>query len=132
MHIYGKDNDGLMSGKQFVIVADSVPPPPEATYSDGSQKILWSGKDKRDGDLTQYKIVVKKGSAISEGDENNTDYIVSDFKAGKEYESGADYEEHYSFSYTPDQGTGKYYYMVIARDARGSIRQSLNNLYFNN
>lgn len=132
MWIKACDDDGVVGGKQFVIYADSVPPAPSVTHSVGTQKvkISWSGKDTKDKDNTQYQVVVKYGTAISPGDENNPDYIASAFRPGTEYESGGP-EDDFSFTYTPSNGSGKYYYLVIARDARGSISKDNGEHSFN-
>jgi PKD repeat protein len=128
-YIWVKDNDGIIRGRQITVFADSIPPAPQATYSsDGSQKIMWSGKDAVDGDATQFKILVKKGTSIDSTEENNPAYIVQDFKAGSLYT--VELNSKYSFIYTPTNGFGDYYYMVIARDARGSINRSSRALYF--
>ena len=95
--------------------------------------IRWSGKDTRDGDNTLYKIVAKVGSAspsdsITIADESNTDYIISDFKPGSQYESDLSYD--FQYTYTPDQGNGIYHYRIIAKDARGSISRNSGDQQF--
>jgi len=103
-----------------VVVADSVPPTPVVTSDaiTGGRKISWSGKDARDGNGTLYKIIVKKGANPDESVD-----IISDFKPGSQYASGAPAFD-FSYNYTPTGGTGIYYYQVLSKDARGSIARS--------
>jgi hypothetical protein len=121
-----KDDDGLISDKIVFIVYADAPPPTTTTTSDASpgvRIIRWSGKDVKDGDQTQYKIVAKIGSAsatdsITINDEDNPDFLVHDFQSGSMYTIDGIYD--YNFTYTPNQGSGIYHYRIIARDARGS------------
>jgi hypothetical protein len=127
-YIWIKDNDDLIAGgTKFSVFADSAPPAPTVTSDaiTGGRKISWSGKDAKDGDATLYKIIIKKTANPDE----NVD-IVSDFKPGSQYASGAPFND-YSFSYTPTGGTGTYYYQIISKDARGSLsRCTVNNFNF--
>lgn len=122
MWIYGLDDDHVRGGGRFVIYPDSVPPAPSVAHRVSTEKvtIFWSGKDAKDQDNTQYRVVMKIGAPITENDENNPFYIISDFKAGLEYESGAPNND-FSFTCVPKHGSGTYYYKVLARDARGSV-----------
>ena len=122
--IYGKDDDGLLGGKQFIVYADSVPVKPtivEVPEGD-SIKIMWSGKDFKDGDATQYRIILKQGAPPDSAD------ILVDFKPGTEYLPGdSGYERKYGYK----AGTSglTYYYKVISRDARGSMIYSDNGTF---
>jgi hypothetical protein len=110
--IYGRDDDGLLGGKQFVVYADSVPPAPTVTDQVAHPNVMisWSGMDAKDSAETQYKILCDKNNPPQE--------VISDFKAGKEYEDGGAFD--FSFTFEPNQGSGVYYYQIIAKDARNS------------
>ena len=136
MKAQARDNDGVLSEPYLFYMFTDEPPPTTTTTSDASlgvRIIRWSGKDTRDGDNTLYKIVAKVGSAspsdsITIADESNTDYIISDFKPGSQYESDSSYD--FKFTYTPDQGNGIYHYRIIAKDARGSISRNAGDQQF--
>ncbi len=123
--IYGRDDDGLVRGRQFIAFADSVPPAPVTTIDKptGQIRIGWIGKDVKDGNGTMFKILLKQGSAPA-----STDVLI-DFTSGTSLSPG---QNGYDFSYTfiPSGGNGTYYYQVIAKDARGSI--SFNSASFFN
>lgn len=118
MHIYGKDDDNLMRGGQFIIFADSIPPEPSVSHASelNDIKISWSGKDAIEGDETEYQILCDMS--------NPPTTVISAFKAGNGYNSGAGVGKDYSFVFTPSLGTGTYYYQVRARDKRGSINET--------
>ena len=113
-----KDDDNLMDSATFLIYADSVPPVPTVTHQVNNPFVMisWSGKDFKDGDGTLYQILCDKN--------NPPQTVISDFKAGKEYESGAPLKD-FSFTFTPNQDSGTYYYKVIAKDARSSENESV-------
>ena len=123
--VYGRDDDGLVRGGNFIVYADSAPPAPVTTVDKptGQIKIGWIGKDVKDGNGTMYKILLKQGSAPS-----STDVLI-DFTSGTSLSPGLN---GYDFSYTfiPSGGNGTYYYQVIAKDARGST--SFNSASFFN
>jgi hypothetical protein len=118
--IYGRDNDSLTRGGKFVVFADSVPPAPQVSHIAGTDSITiyWSGKDAKDGDSTQYRILLKEGS---EPDSTDTADILSDWKRGYEIDTDMGYDYKYKFKLTTSSPKQKYYYQVYARDARGSV-----------
>jgi hypothetical protein len=128
MYIFALDNDTIPGSGRFVVVADSVPPEPTVTHTPvtGQMKISWSGKDAKDVDSTQYKLVIKKGSVVTETDENDSAYIVFKFtKIGAGIFGNGTPPDDFSYIYTPPS-TGKYYYKIISKDARGSINRSVD------
>jgi hypothetical protein len=122
--IYGRDDDQLMRGRQFVAFADSAPPTPDivAANGDGGIKIMWSGKDTKDGTATLYQILLKQGASPTATD------ILQAFKAGSTYSAG---DAGYNFKLAFTSGTSglTYKYKVIAKDARGTISNSVEGSF---
>jgi len=119
--IYGRDDDGLLRGGEFVIFADSAPPAPVVTFSIGSAGgvINWRGKDAKDGNQTKYEILLKKGTI----DPVEPADIISQYNAGANYSAATVGGFDFSYSFIT-QGTGEYHCQVIAKDARGTISKS--------
>jgi hypothetical protein len=119
--IYGRDDDGLVRGRQFIAFADSAPPTPSVTFSISAAGglINWRGKDGKDGNQTQYEILLKKGTT----DPVEPTDIISQYTAGSNYAAATVGTFDFSFSF-PTQGTGEYHCQVIAKDARGTISRS--------
>jgi hypothetical protein len=128
LKVWCKDDDSIKSEPLYCWVYPDAPPDTPVVTSDaivGGRKISWTGKDFKDGNATQYKIIVKKGGSPDEAAD-----IVQDFQPGTNYDDGAPLKD-FSYSYTPSGGTGTYYYRVIAKDARGSKAPStVNNFDF--
>jgi hypothetical protein len=121
MWIYGRDDDGLLRGGKFVVFADSAPPAPVVTFSisAGGGIINWRGKDTKDGNLTQYEILLKKGTT----DPVEPTNIISQYNAGSNYSAATVGGFDFSYSFIT-QGSGEYHCQVIAKDARGTISKS--------
>jgi hypothetical protein len=119
--IYGRDDDGLVRGRQFIAFADSAPPAPVVTFSisAGGGIINWRGKDTKDGNQTQYEILLKKGTT----DPVEPTNIISQYNAGSNYSAATVGGFDFSYSFIT-QGTGEYHCQVIAKDARGTISRS--------
>lgn len=87
--------------------------------------------DKKDSLDTEYRILVKKGSSLEESD-TTEEFVAKDWTRGSDPEFGYDNTGSnplpFSWTYIPDQGSGLYYFQVIARDARGSVSGG-NNSY---
>jgi hypothetical protein len=116
--IYGRDDDSLLGGGKFVVFADSVPPAPQVSHIAGTDSITiyWSGKDAKDGDSTQYRILLKEGG---EPDSTVPADILSDWKRG--YKASDDSHYAYMIKFKVAHSVNNYYYQVHARDARGSV-----------
>ena len=131
--VRGKDDDSVNSNKlPFYVFPDEPPPVPTVTSDPitGGRKISWSGKDAKDGNSTQYKIIALKSPDGNPVTPSETADIVQDWQAGSLFASGSPYDD-FSFTFTPNGGTGKYFYQVISRDARGSIsRSSMSSFNF--
>lgn len=133
-----KDDDSLISNPFTFFVFPDEPPsairfPHRNDTSRGIVTIKWrGGEDLRDGDNLLIKIVVKKKmgaelDSITIEDESNPAYIVS-FKPRKEYEYVPIKDgKEMIFTYKPDQGSGIYYYRVIAIDACNSVSRSFED-----
>jgi hypothetical protein len=118
MWIYCRDDDSLLRGGKFVVFADSVPPAPQVSHIAGTDSITiyWSGKDAKDGDSTQYRILLKEGG---EPDSTVPADILSDWKRG--YKASDDSHYAYMIKFKVAHSVNNYYYQVHARDARGSV-----------
>jgi hypothetical protein len=136
--VTGRDDDQLISMPfAFYMYPDAPPPATTTTTSDAVasvRKIFWTGKDVKDGNATQYKLVIKKGSAssadsITVADESNPAYIVQDFRAGSLYDSGSPNFD-FSYTYAPTGGTGVYHYRIVSKDARGSLARNAGDQLF--
>jgi hypothetical protein len=119
--IYGRDDDGLLRGNKFVLFADSAPQAPTVTFSISAAGgvINWRGKDGKDGNQTQYEILLKKGTTVPV---EPTD-IISQYNAGSNYSAATVGGFDFSYSFIT-QGAGEYHCQVIAKDARGTISRS--------
>ncbi|KMQ49394.1 Glycoprotein gp2 [Chitinispirillum alkaliphilum] len=127
-YIHVRDNDGLVAGKKFVIVADSAPPVPSVTSDavDEGRKLSWSGMDVIDSLDTEYRILIKKGSQLTESD-TTEQYIVQDWRRGGDFEFDGQKPSPFSFTFVPEDcesGTCTYYYRIMARDRHGSVSKS--------
>jgi hypothetical protein len=130
MWIYCRDDDSLLRGGKFVVFADSVPPAPQVSHIAGTDSITiyWSGKDAKDGDSTQYRILLKEGG---EPDSTATPSdLLSDWKRGYEIDTDMGYDYKYKIKLTASNPKQKYYYQVHARDARRSVTTSGGNHSF--
>jgi len=133
VQFYVLDDDGFLRGGEFVVFADSAPGEIVASSDPvtGGRIISWSGMDKKDSLDTEYRILVKKGNPISESD-TTEEFIAKDWTRGNDPEFGYDNTGSnplpFSWTYISDQGSGLYYFQVIARDARGSVSGG-NNSY---
>jgi hypothetical protein len=119
------DNDSLTSDTlRFVLLSHQLPPLPVSNCvpSYNQQFIFWKGKDPEDGNETQYKILIKKGSELVPGDEFNPAYIASDFKAGNQYMNGSPNFD-YVLQFRPSS-SGVYYYQIIVKNSYGQISRS--------
>jgi hypothetical protein len=114
-YIFGRDDDQYIGGGKFIVYADSAPPMPDiiATNGDGGVKLMWSGKDVKDGDATQYRILLKQGVSPT-----NTD-VLQNYKAGTLYTAG-DAGYQFKFAFTGGTTGSVYKYKIIAKDARGT------------
>jgi hypothetical protein len=74
---------------------------------------MWSGKDVKDGDATQYRILLKQGVSPT-----NTD-VLQNYKAGTLYTAG-DAGYQFKFAFTGGTTGSVYKYKIIAKDARGT------------
>jgi len=123
-YVWIKDNDGLIRSGRFVVFADSAPRPITATSDaiTGGRKFSWSGLDAVDSLATMYRILVKKGSQLAAGD-TTASFIAKDWTQGDDPSFGYNSADVFPFkwTYTPTQGSGAYYFQIIARDKRGSI-----------
>jgi hypothetical protein len=119
--VYGRDDDGLLRGGNFVVYADSAPPAPVVTFSisAGGGVINWRGKDGKDGNQTKYEILLKKGTT----DPVEPTDIISQYNAGANYAAATVGGFDFSYSFIT-QGSGEYHCQVIAKDARGTISKS--------
>jgi hypothetical protein len=117
-YIWGKDDDGIIRGGRFVVYADSAPPVPalgNVTIQGDSVKLVWEKSDFKDGDLTLFQI---------QCDTNNSPVtIVKAF--GTCRKSGT---EFYYWYHPPL--SGRYRWKITAKDARGSIAESVGTPYF--
>lgn len=122
MWIYGRDDDGLMRGGHFVVFADSAPRPIVGTYNSAVHQFQWSGIDAIDSLSTMYRILVKKGTQLGASD-TTAQFIAKDWTAGSDpaFSYTATNPLPFTWVFTPPQGSGLYYFQIIARDKRGSI-----------
>lgn len=122
MWIYARDNDGISSGKQFIIFSDSAPPVPsligpgaDTLYSSKQPVIIkWSGLDKHDGLFTEYAVLVNPPGADTPED------TVQVFKAAKQYVMDGN-----TVTYTYSPGVpGVYSWRIITRDIQKTTTSS--------
>jgi hypothetical protein len=121
MAVFGKDDDGNVAGDTFWLFPDA--PPPAPTLHDAetvdSVTIYWKGKDVKDGDQTQYRVLVHNNN---EPDSAIPADILSNWKSGYLASDLSQYD--YMFKFKVAHSANLYYYQVHARDARGSITSS--------
>jgi hypothetical protein len=118
-YIWVKDDDKITSYfGRFVVYADSAPPMPglgPVTIQGDSVKFVWQNADFKDGDSTLFQI--------------QCDTISTPVKVAKPFgtckKSGTDF--YYWFKPT---ASGRYYWKVTAKDARGSTSESAGSTYF--
>ena len=128
--IYGRDNDSLTRGGKFIMFADSVPPAPviNAVTAVDSITIYFKNKDAKDGNLTQYRVLMHDGS---EPDSTRPADILSDWKSGYRIaDNSPTFDFMIKFKLTANTPQHLYYYQVHARDARGSVSPSTNGHIF--
>jgi hypothetical protein len=124
-YIYAKDDDGIFGGGRFLVYGDSAPQALDvytAGISGGNVTFYWAGKDVKDLNQTEYKIVMKRNT-----DPTDNDSILVDFKAGAQYTNSdlPAYDFKTTIPITPPDGLhGQYKYRIIARDSRLSITRS--------
>jgi hypothetical protein len=116
--IYGRDDDGLLRGGEFVFFADSAPPEPSLGspgISGDSVQFVWQNADAKDGDSTQFQILFDTS--------NPPTTVVKPFGTCKKL-GGLFY-----YWYHP-AASGIYRFKVIARDARGTTSPSQVSSFF--
>ena len=123
MAVFGKDDDGNVSGDTFWLYPDAPPPAPtiNAVVGTDSITIYWLGKDAKDLNQTQYRVLLHDGS---EPDSSVPADILSNWKAGYRVSDDSGYDYMYRFKLTANTPKHLKYYQVHARDARGSISPS--------
>jgi hypothetical protein len=127
--VSGKDDDSIATSNTIQFYTCPHTPPPSLNnvnceQATNGKKISWSGKDGIDSNATLYKVLIKKDNSITTADETNPTYIIQDFTAGSLCTSGSPSFD-YSLTFTPNQGSGSYYWLVIAKNSRG--QQSRNS-----
>ncbi|HEX2958008.1 MAG TPA: hypothetical protein VHO70_14335 [Chitinispirillaceae bacterium] len=114
-----KDNDSIRSSPYpFFVFPDGPPTAPQLgsiTMQGDSVKFVWVNSDLKDGDSTLFQI---------QCDANTTPVtVIKSFGTCKK--SGTDF--YYWFKPTT---TGRYYWKVTAKDARGSTSECIGTPYF--
>ena len=135
--IYTLDDDGLLRGnsnkdslgnpKKFVVFADSAPKKPDVAYSQpggGLVQLKWKNLDVKDDSLTQFAIT------LGTSDIGCNDTLISWTAANNATFQKSGGWMTYTFNpndlaRTPHYATD-FYFMVIARDARGTKSRSNN------
>ncbi len=130
--VRGKDDDGIWSEWVKFCVYPDAPPPAPTVYAIAptadSISIYWKNKDVKDGDLTEYRVLVHQGA---EPDSTVTGDIVSDWKSGYRIDTTEGYGYFFRFkTLTPSMPKVTYFYQVHARDARGSVNADAGNHTF--
>jgi hypothetical protein len=119
LSVRARDNDSLWSSKLvFYVFPDAAPQIPtlgNVTIQGDSVKFVWQNADLKDGDSTHFQI--------------QCDTISTPVKIAKPFgtckKSGTDF--YYWFKPTV---SGRYYWKVTAKDARGSTSESAGTPYF--
>jgi len=119
--IYGRDEDGLLGGKRFVVYADSVPPKPVGLFmqmTDGgdSVQIQWDSTalDGKEGLDTEIKLMYKFGTT------GEPDVTLMAYTPARQLRTSGT-KRYYKFKKTQ---TGDILYRVVLRDKRGSETRS--------
>jgi hypothetical protein len=124
--IGAKDDDSLLTQKDFWVIADSAPPAPSATFMEPGNaqvQIKFKNLDVIDDSLTNFAIVL--GSSAN----NLSDTLVNFTQAKASTFVKASGWFTYTFDPSATKGyTTDFYFMVIARDSRGSISRSNGGL----
>ncbi len=123
MAVFGKDDDGNVSGDTMWLYPDAPPPAPviNAVTASDSITIYFKNKDAKDGNATQYQILVHDGS---EPDSTLPADIQSNWKSGYRVSDDSFYDYMFKFKLPANTPKHGYYYQVHARDARGSVTSS--------
>jgi hypothetical protein len=126
MWIYGRDDDGLTRGGKFIVYADSVPPVPVVSHNvpvapNDSITIYWKEKDLKEGDLTEYLILLREDV---DPDPSRAEDILAGWKTGYRISDLAAYHYMYRFNMPSSGGEKTYKYQILARDKRLSISKS--------
>jgi hypothetical protein len=123
MWIYGRDDDGLTRGGRFMVFADSAPPniTVYALPNADSITIYWSGKDTRDGNQTEYLILLRENT---NPDTSRAEDILSNWKTGHRVSDDISYDFMYRFKMVDNVPNKVFRYRVLARDKRLAISQS--------
>jgi hypothetical protein len=123
--VFGKDDDGNVSGDTFWLYPDAPPPVPTVTAIAGTDSITiyWKGKDFHDGSLTQYEALLHDGS---NPDTTRPQDIISAWKSGYRIaDNSPTFDYMMKFKLTANTPQHLFYYQVLAHDARGSISPSV-------
>lgn len=127
MWIYGRDDDGLVSGGKFLIYADSVPLEVTGlnfamTSGNDSVIVMWGLElDEIDGLDTEIKIMIKYSNV------GDPDVVLKDFMKAENYEVNQAGTKRL-FKYEKTQ-TGDVRWKVVLRDKRGSETASEANSF---
>ncbi len=122
--IYGRDEDNILGGKQFIVYADSIPRQVtglSADMQDGgdSVRLMWGLElDEKDNLETEVKLMIKYSNV---GDPDST---LLDFTAAGDFgvtQIGSDWYRYFKFGKTQ---TGPALWRVVLRDKRGSETES--------
>jgi hypothetical protein len=121
MAVFGKDDDGNMAGDTFWLYPDAPPPAPtiNAVAGTDSVTIYWLGKDVKDGNMTQYRVLLHNNS---EPDSTMAADILSNWKSGYRLSNLLQFD--FMLKVKVAHSVNLYYYQVQARDARGSVTSS--------
>lgn len=123
MRVWGKDDDSINAiPLTFVVFPDEPPPVPDVAsekLNNSEIKILWRNEDAKDGQGTKYAIVLGNSSTTC------TDTLV-DFNKGNSSHFTKN-GEWYSYTFKPtDKGYNTTFsFLVIAKDDRNSISESM-------
>jgi hypothetical protein len=121
MAVFGKDDDGNVAGDTFWLYPDAPPPAPtiNAVAGTDSVTIYWLGKDVKDGNMTQYRVLLHNNG---EPDSTITADILSNWKSGYRVSDLPQFD--FMLKVKVAHSVNLYYYQVQARDARGSVTPS--------
>lgn len=119
--IYGRDDDSLTRGGNFIVATDSAPPKP-TIYTQGivsgNAIINWAKKDAKDGNATQYKILLSRDNNPNEATDSVTTFLPGSSFTASDFPA---YDFKFPVPLTPPAGQhGQYLYQIIAKDARGT------------
>jgi PKD repeat protein len=121
MAVFGKDDDGNVSGDTFWLFPDAPPPAPTINAVAGTDSVMiyWLGKDVKDGNMTQYRVLLHNNG---EPDSTITADILSNWKSGYRVSDLPQFD--FMLKVKVAHSVNLYYYQVQARDARGSVTLS--------